>query len=261
MKKLIILLSISFLFAGNLINVNFFPHKRFVDILLSLDEKFTGKVQKIADNEFYISGISNNKTITKTFENFFIRKITISPYKEGVKILISASEKFTTSVALTPEGYGIRFRIEKIKAQHNEVKDLMAQNPAGGIDYTAYIVSVAILIILAIILWIMRKKMPKLPVKKEEMKKLNMGMLVQKPLDPKNKVVLFEFNGRKYLILVGNSNILLDVFDENMVHISPGKFENGSKEFDEFLKLQNKMDEIKKYIKNAEELKEFDERI
>jgi len=56
-------------------------------------------------------------------------------------------------------------------------------------------------------------------------------------------------------MLVGNTNLLLDVFDENMVNITTPK------EFDEFLKLNTKIDEVKKYIKNAEELKEFDERI
>jgi len=67
--------------------------------------------------------------------------------------------------------------------------------------------------------------------------------------------VLFEFNKRKYLLLIGNTNILLDVFDENMINIS------SKQEFDEFLKINDKIDEVKKYIKNAEELKEFDERI
>ncbi len=34
----------------------------------------------------------------------------------------------------------------------------------------------------------------------------------QKPLDSHNKVVLLEYNGRQYLLLVGNSNVILDRF-------------------------------------------------
>jgi flagellar biogenesis protein FliO len=126
----------------------------------------------------------------------------------------------------------------------------MAQNPQSGIDYLTYFIMLAILIILAIILWIIKKKSPKLPVKKD----ISMGVLIQKPIDAKNKIVLYEFNKRKYLLLIGNTNILLDVFDENMINIS------SKREFDEFLE-NHKIDEVKKYIKNAEELKEFDERI
>jgi len=127
----------------------------------------------------------------------------------------------------------------------------MAQNTQNSIDFVTYFIILAILIILAIILWFIKRKAPKLPIKNN----ISMGVLIQKPIDAKNKIVLFEFNKRKYLMLVGNTNLLLDVFDENMVNITTPK------EFDEFLKLNTKIDEVKKYIKNAEELKEFDERI
>jgi flagellar biogenesis protein FliO len=166
-----------------------------------------------------------------------------------VKIKIFPIAKFTTSVALTPDGYGIRFRISNATPEKNEVQALMAQNPDKSIDLTSYFIGLAILVILAIILYLMKKRMPKLPSKD-----MKMAVVLQKPIDAKNKVVLFEFNKRKYLMLVGNTNLLLDVFDDDMVHITT------QKEFDEYLKVE-KMDEIKKYIKNAEELKELDETI
>jgi hypothetical protein len=248
MKKIILSIFATFLFAANLINVDFFSHKNFVDVLFSLDSKFDGKVIKISNKEYYLKNIKFDKEIYKKFNTDYLKSLEIIPYKDGIKIKIEGS-KFTTKFDLTPEGYGIRLRIKNIAK--NEVKALMAQNPQSGIDYLTYFIILTILIILAIILWIIKKKSPKLPVKKN----IPMGIVVQKPIDAKNRIVLFEFNKRKYLILVGNTNILLDVFDENMINIS------SKQEFDEFLKINDKIDEVKKYIKNAEELKEFDERI
>jgi flagellar biogenesis protein FliO len=251
MKKILFLIAATFLFAANLININFFPHKNNVDVLFSLDEKYRGKVVKLGDNEYYLTNIFSTKIVNKSFDNEFLKSVEISPYKDGIKIKIHPKDKIKTQFALTPEGYGIRFRISGVgkPKKEEEVKTLLTQNPAKGVDLTAYFIGLAILIILAIILFLLKKKMPKLPSKN-----VKMAVLMQKPIDAKNKIVLFEFNKRKYLMVIGNTNMLLDIFDEDMAHISTPK------EFDEFLKV-DKIDEIKNYIKNAEELKELDERI
>ncbi len=254
MKK--ILLTILFtaaLFAGNLVDVNFFPHKNFTDVLLSFDSKYDGKVIKLSKNQYYLTKIFAMKEIDKKFNDANVKEIKIIPYKTGVKIEIFTDKNFKTSFALTPEGYGIRMRVKTPQtAQNNPVQKIMAQNPEKSIDYTTYMIMIFILIVLAIILIIIKKRSPKLPIKKSELK---MGVLIQKPIDAKNKIVLFEFNKRKYLILVGNTNLLIDVFDENLTNI------NTPKDFEEFLKVDSKLEEVRKYIKNAEKLKEFDEKI
>ena len=254
MKKLFFLMFGVFLFGANLINVNFFNHKNFEDILLSFDSKFDGKVVKIDENKYLLRGVSANRDFTKMFDKGFLKKIEVKPQKEGVMVLLDTKENTKISFALTPEGYGIRIRVKNISPKSENIQHLTSKNPGDSIDYFTYSIILAILIILAIILWIVRKKAPKLPIKKAD---ISMGVLIQKPIDAKNKIVLFEFNKRKYLMLVGNTNLLLDIFDEELQKVNI----TTQKEFDEYLKLQNKMDEIKKYIKNAEELKEFDETI
>ena len=42
-------------------------------------------------------------------------------------------------------------------------------------------------------------------------------IIFEKPLDDRNKVVLFEHNARKYLVLTGSSNVLLDRFGEDNI--------------------------------------------
>ena len=250
MKKIIIFLAV-ILFGSNLVNVNFFPSQNKVDILLSLDSKFQGKVLNDGKNAFLITNVKSNRDYEKNFDNFFIKKIKISPKNNDILIELNTKTKYKTSVALTPDGYGLRFRIESLDVKpKNEVLNI--KNPQDSLDYFSYIIALAILIILALILWIIRKKViKKLPVKS------GMNILFQKPLDAKNRVVLMEFNGRKYLVIVGNSNILLDIFDENMVNVTT------KNDFDNFLntEMSEKIDNLQKYIKNAEKLKEFDEKI
>ncbi len=57
-------------------------------------------------------------------------------------------------------------------------------------------------------------------------------------------------------MLIGNTNVLLDVFVNDIA------VPKNEVEFDEMLKLNQKYDtQINKYIKNAEKLKDFDETI
>jgi len=250
MKKIIIFIAVM-LFGSNLVNINFFAQKDKLDILFSLDAKFSGKVINSDKNKFIITNISSNKEYYKKLDNFFIREVKISPNHNNIVIKFVTNNKYKTSVALTPDGYGVRFRISSVKSASKD-DNMSFKNPQDSLDYVSYFISIAILIIIAIILWILRKKVvTKLPVKS------NLNILFQKPIDTKNRIVLLEFNNRKYLVIVGNSNILLDVFDENMVNIST------QNDFDNFLKneMNEKLDNLQRYIKNAEELKEFDEKI
>ena len=257
MKKIIIFLAV-FLYASNLVNVNFFPQNKILDILFSLDSKFNGKVINTAKNQFLITDVKSIEEFNKHFKNFFVKDVQIIPEQNGVLIKFDTNVKYKTSVALTPDGYGLRFRIRDIQKviQNTNINNSginlgINNNPENTLDYFTYIISLAILIILAIILWVFRKKLSKkLPVKN------GVNILFQKPLDTKNRVVLIEFNNRKYLVIVGNSNILLDIFDENMINVST------KNDFDNFLntEINEKLDNLQNYIKNAEKLKEFDER-
>jgi len=248
MKKIILFLAI-FLYGANLIDVNFFKGKNKLDILFSLDEKFNGKIVKIANNKYLINDIKSSNDINKNFNKFFLNSIFVTPKDNGVLLGIVSDKKYNVNVALTPDGYGIRFRIKDLETKNIISKQNMP--PAEGFSFVRYFIVVAILIILAIILLYLKKKsFAKLPGLKSDMK-----VLSQKFVDAKNKVVLFEYQNRKYLMLIGNTNVLLDVFNEDF------KTPKNEVEFDEMLKLNNKINDIEKYIKNADNIRELDERI
>jgi flagellar biogenesis protein FliO len=249
-KKLFFLFLACLMYASNLIDVNFFEARDKLDILFSLDSKFDGKIIKLDTNKYLIKNINSDKEFEKNFDNFFIRSIIITPHKNGVLLEIVAKKKYSVSIALTPDGYGIRVRI---KSGVKTIKpNTLPPMPQTSFSFTRYFIVVAILIILAIILLYLKKRGvgTKLPALKNDMK-----VLSQKFIDAKNKVVLFEYQNKKYLMLIGNTNLLLDVFDENF---KPPKNEV---EFDEMLKLNNRLSEIENYIQKAGNIKELDERI
>ncbi len=252
MKKLFFLLVPIFLFSANLINVNFFEGKNKLDILFSLDNKFNGQVKKVNNSSFIITDIKTNKIIQKEFNKKFINSIIISPADNGVKIDILANKKFKTSVALTPDEFGLRFRIEKIvPLKLNKTKgEIQFSTNQQKLDLFSYIIGIVILLLIAIFLWFLKRKAINLPIVKE-----NMKVLAQKPIDAKNKVVLFEYQNRKYLMLIGNTNVLLDVFVDDIT------IPKNEVQFDEFLKLNKKFDNIQKYIQNAEKLKGINEKV
>jgi hypothetical protein len=249
-KKIIFLLLACLIYAANLIDVNFFEGKNKLDILFSLDDKFQGKVVKIDNNKYLIENIKSDKDIEKNFNNFFINSVIITPQKNGVLLEIITNKKINVSIALTPDGYGIRVRIKFLTqtVKQNTLPPMSKDN----FSFTRYFIVVAILIILAIILLYFKKRgiNTKMPTLKNDMR-----VLSQKFIDAKNKVVLFEYQNKKYLMLIGNTNLLLDVFDENF------KAPRNEAEFDEMLKLNNKLSEIEKYIQKADNIKELDEKI
>ncbi|WP_024787124.1 MULTISPECIES: flagellar biosynthetic protein FliO [unclassified Lebetimonas] len=248
MKKIIILFLACLIYGANLIDVNFFENKNMLDILFSLDSKFDGKIIKLAQNRFLIKNIKTDNAVEKNFNNFFVKSVIITPVKNSVEVEIASKNKYNVNVALTPDGYGIRFRIQSLKPLQTNLPTM----PKENFSFTRYIVVVTILIILAIILLYLKKRgfSSKLPALKNDMK-----VLSQKFIDAKNKVVLFEYQNKKYLMLIGNTNILLDVFEKNF------KAPKNEAEFDEMLKLNNKINDIEKYIKNADNIKELDETI
>jgi flagellar biogenesis protein FliO len=246
MKKLFFFLLFSIVYAANLINVNFFESKNKLDILLSLDNKFDGKVIKLDKYDYLVKNVIANKVIEKKFNNYFVKEVKILPRNDGVILKVLSNKDFKVSVALTPEKYGLRFRISSFEVIQKKLPTFHKES----FSFVRYFIVVAILIFLAIILLLLKKKInSNLPVKSE------MKVLSQKFIDAKNKVVLFEFQKKKYLMLIGNTNLLLDVFDENF------KAPKNETEFEEMLKLHNKIDEIEKYIQKADNIKELDERI
>jgi hypothetical protein len=75
----------------------------------------------------------------------------------------------------------------------------------------------------------------------------------QKPLDRENRLLLLEYGAKQYLMVVGNSNLLLDTFVEGRIEEEEDfarMFEANKKQLDHFLR-ENHPDAYEAFKANA----------
>ena len=248
----------TFLFGNSsVLNISYFPNSQKVDVLFSLDKPFNGKIVLLGKNDYKIEGVSINRIEQKKFQDF---TIVISPYsKEELELKILHKKELKVKASITAKGYGLRIRISGFNERKGEEEFQQLfnkkENRAEGFDYTNYFIVIAILIILIIILFIIKKKTKeKLPkfLQNDEYK-----LIYQKMIDPKNRIVLVEVFGRRYLLLLGEkNNLLLDrLSDEIEKTIEEIEKEESKNRFD---KLLEKEIEKEDFLQKASRLKDLE---
>jgi len=234
------------LYGSSVINVSYFPNDKKVDILFSLDEPFKGKISKIEDNHYKIGGVFINRIEQKKINNL---NILISPLsKDEIELKLLYKTPLSIKAAITAKGYGLRLRVLGIKTKKMEYQPLSSKD-VDSFNVVNYFIVISILVLLIVVLFIIKKRaISKLPA---SLQKDGYKLLYQKMIDPKNRLVLIEVFGKRYLLLLGEkNNVLLDNFpkqDEELKDISSSKFENLLDE-----KLQDD------YIQKASRLKDLE---
>jgi len=257
-RFIIILFFVVFSYASNILNINYFPSNKKVDILFSLDEPFKGKISIIGQNDYKITGIYFNKTEQKKFPNGL--NVIISPFDtNSVEVRILYKKALKVKASVTSKGYGLQLRILGIDIITNQpeyikqnTKEDIVPQMNNSFNMINYIIVIIILIILIIILLIIKKKtLQKLP---KSLQNDNYKLLYQKMIDPKNKIVLIEIFDKRYLLLLGDkNNILLDNFSKN--NQEELKDISSQNKFDSLLEEKLNEDD---FIKKASELKDID---
>ena len=200
---LIFLLFINILFSANLVSVDFIKDKNRVDIFLALDDKFNGRIINIGLNKFLLTNINSINSFNKKFKNFFIKEIKILPYKNSVLLLLESNFSYLPSAAISPDKYVIRFRI---KSKQNIIKNNKFLD--FNLSPLQIFIIVYIIVIVLIFLYVFNRYIQK---KKE------VEIVFRKPIDKKNYLVLIRFKRKYYLVIIGNSIFLLDIFEDNLL--------------------------------------------
>ena len=139
-----------------------------------------------------------------------------------------------------------------LSAQNGDV-NFMTQGMSDMIDYRYYAVLGVLALLLIVLLFIkarLKNKQKTLKTKREnswfEKVKSDEGVdiLYEKPLDNVNKVVLFQHLDRRYLVLTGASNVLLDKFGEEKM--------TSEQDFQSFFEENQK--KLNAYIENRQTL-------
>ena len=212
----------------------------------------------------------------------FLQSIAITPMRNETRIIATVPQSVKLIASKTSDGYGLRLRFTtKTAAQQNaftKTATAQATNALSGLptkkgdDLTrSYTIVIAILIIGILILFYIKKKTTPAQQKSKQPKQQKTPWLFnaneqkqqpqemqqqtdssqsanavairfQKAIDTHNSVVMLDFGKESYLVLMGNSNILLDKFHENRP--------SSQQEFESI--LQSRHEELENFLNNNE---------
>ncbi|WP_353663024.1 hypothetical protein [Hydrogenimonas sp. SS33] len=231
------------------------------------------------------------KPFYKSFRKSFVDAVAItrSGEKEALVKIKSAHGPIAVRASKTIDGFGLRLRIvpasPAAKQETPPVPKVLqsmqhtTKQPPSAIQKPAekrlptlkesdtlpgwrYWTVMGILLLFLLLLWLARRKgmgnvakgggwlMPKgraAAIPEEAVVRF------QKPLDSANRIVLIEFGGKQYLMVVGNTNLLLDTFGRGSIQEEDDfmrTFEANKKQLDHFLK-ENHPDAFESFKANA----------
>lgn len=226
---------------------NIYKQDDSVDLMLSFDEPYLGKISKKEDENstiLMLEGLKLDKSITRKINSKILEQIQILPYKNQIFIKVEAKSPYTLGASKTVDNFGLRIRIKQkpktqIGIQTKEFKTKKETDISGSFLKVIAVLGFLFLLLYLLKRWITQRGTSssnwlfhKDPDKKQDIKVLN-----QKVLDAKNRVALLEFNDTNYLVILGNSNIILDKFKRD--------FADNEQKFDTLLNQNSqKLDEL-----------------
>lgn len=255
MKYLLLLLIPLSIYASKILSYNIYERSDHADIMITFDTPYSGTIkQSKGKNKIIIrlEDASIESTKIKKVNSDFLRSFTITPLKGQTQITAYTSKNVKFVAAKTSDSYGLRLRFthkttvkaHTKKSGNSFASDLSALPTKKGGEMTkSYYIVVAILIIGILILLFIKKRITNIPeIKKkktswlfdvaqekihqketqavEESQQKNhttdvVSIRFQKAINQTNSVVMLDYGNESYLVLMGNSNIVLDKFRDN----------------------------------------------
>ncbi|WP_024953880.1 hypothetical protein [Sulfurospirillum arcachonense] len=265
---LIFLLTISFVNASNLLTHNIYERSDRVDVMLSFDSPYEGKItQKRGENitTLTLSDLTYDKLIEKNINSPILQAFTIEPDKDNIKVILKSEKNIAVIASKTVDGFGLRIRTKPIfinKIQSTKVSSVTTNTKtpittklSEDLIDSRYLSVILLLSIMILFMFWVKKRVAN---KQTQVKAKNknswlfkqdtqnnsngeINVLHKKQIDNSNSVVLLEFDDKKYLVMTGNSNVLLEKFSKSDIKNDSDfekAFEDNRKKLDEYLKIQ-----------------------
>ena len=259
MKILSLFLLVLPLFSVELVGYNIYDRNDRVDLMLSFDRAYNGKISQKKEKDLTLltfSGLKYSKEELKELNSQLVSKISISSKDDNTYIMFQNKENINLEVSSINDQFGVRIRAlgqeittQTIAPKLNSTQELMPKpknTSLEGYDYTNYILVMLILIVLFIVLWWFKK----IILYKNNGSSRDFNMVFQRFLDKNNQLIVFEYANKRYTMIIGNSNILLENVD--IPKDQKTKYgENAEEKFDSFFeenkkRIQNLIEQRKK---------------
>jgi len=239
------------LYASKILSYNIYERTDRADVMITFDTPFSGVIKQSKGKNRIIIKLEDASIETskiKKVNSEYLHSLTITPMKNQTQILATISSGVRLIASKTSDSYGLRLRFTKKATSKNKLNNSITQTPdlsalptkKSGEFSTSYYIVVAILIVGIIILLVLKKRMvqpnqtkpqdswlfksnknqTQTPIKSEpvvssESIQSNVSIRFQKAINSTNSVVMLDFGEESYLVLMGNSNILLDKFRDD----------------------------------------------
>lgn len=203
-----------------------------------------------------LGSLSFNENISKQLNSAIISELDITPVKNSLAINLHSAHPILVGASKTTDGFGLRIRVtlpavqtqdkssQNANQSQNKVSTtsplnqpdssfssagndgaMVFESSDGGLISFRYVVVVVVLLLLLLALMVFRKFISSRGVSafsrraafldKLELKH-GVETIYERALDAQNRVVLLEFKDRQYLVIVGNTNLVLDRFGDNI---------------------------------------------
>ena len=271
---LLFLLPLS-LYASKILSYNIYERTDRADVMITFDTPYHGSIkQSISKSKIiiklYSASIESPKI--KKVSSKFLQGLTITPMQNYTQIVARVPSSSRLIASKTSDAYGLRLRFtdkvstKKKNIQASTTNSLSALPTKKDSELSSsYYMVVGILIIGILILFVLKKQIaaktqqkidePWLFQSNQKQKEVAptqnaaptqnldaVSIRFQKSIDSSNSVVMLDFGVESYLVLMGNSNILLDKFsDDKPVN---------QQEFDTI--LQSRHQELEDFLSNDE---------
>ncbi|TKX31288.1 hypothetical protein CQA69_03335 [Campylobacter estrildidarum] len=213
------------LFAVKLVDYNIYDRNDRVDIMLSFDNVYSGKISQTKNKNLTLltfSDLDFNKDELKKINSKLVSKISISSKNNNTYIMLQNNQDVSLNISSINDKFGIRIRAvefgkENLKSNISELAKKDEKNPSDSLfdlkntnqtkyDYTNYILVMLILIALLIVLWWLKRS---IFFQKNGISR-DFRIIFQRFLDKNNQLMVFEYANKRYTMIIGNSNIVLE---------------------------------------------------
>lgn len=241
------------LFAVKLVDYNIYDRNDRVDLMLSFDNAYNGKISQTKDKNFILltfSKLTYSKDELKNLSSKLVDRISISSKNNDTYIMLKNKQNISLNVSSINDKFGVRIRVTQENKQKKLTQDSILKSNHEKetpfefkdknlvkYDYTNYILVMVILIILLVILWWLKNSL----ISKKSGISRDFRMVFQRFLDKNNQLVVFEYDHKRYTMIIGNSNVVLESMKIEQEKIDS---EEKEKNFDSFF------EENKKRIQN-----------
>lgn len=287
MMRILIFLSLllSNIFAASLLSMSVNENGQNVEINLSFDAPFEGAIEQNASEHsvtLKISGVSiDSKKELSLSQNELITRILMT--KEGAStVLLSFETKraIAFEALKNNDGYKLQLKITPqaavtstneanlTPAPKQQATPIPKPQTDDGLGWRYVVVVSFLAFLIAVMLYIKKRGLnrssqsgsdwlfPKSFKSTNDQKPQEVQVISQSFLDPNNKLMLVEYGGVRYLLLVGNTNIVVDRYYSDDVRLEESDFKRimieNERKLSEFLKPQGQLSNFDEYRLKAE---------